>query len=420
MSYLLHYGMPRRSGRYPWGSGERPYQSSVRKVKSAAKTRNKVESIVGSLSKDEKLKLGMDPKDPQYLTIEEGEHVIHRTLKEIGDVPVAFFDLLDDGDSINLAFATRSGKEYRGKGYGTEVAKEAMKWLDKHPEARKDRDVVWGVKTDNKASIAVAEKLGFKIDEDSYNDGWVNYVKKGPVNKNKFNKEIKNINNNLNNKINNFKKEKLDIDAVKQRGNLTDAEASKASKLGNDVFDKASKAEPDITRDVVSVANKTGVKMYGLENRLKQPTSLSAKIGSDAKEKGIGFEQAAGNIKDSIRYTYVSPDSNFTKNYNQIKTELSKLGYEESTCKNYFQQYKDGKVKHKSVQSVFQDQNNNRFEVQFQTPGSQAAKELKLPIYNERRLAGNSPQRNDELEAEMDKLASFVNDPPDVYKIKGH
>ena len=23
---LMHYGMPRRSGRYPWGSGEDPYQ----------------------------------------------------------------------------------------------------------------------------------------------------------------------------------------------------------------------------------------------------------------------------------------------------------------------------------------------------------------------------------------------------------
>ena len=25
---LLHYGMPRRSGRYPWGSGKDPYQHS--------------------------------------------------------------------------------------------------------------------------------------------------------------------------------------------------------------------------------------------------------------------------------------------------------------------------------------------------------------------------------------------------------
>ena len=24
--YIVHYGMPRRSGRYPWGSGEDPYQ----------------------------------------------------------------------------------------------------------------------------------------------------------------------------------------------------------------------------------------------------------------------------------------------------------------------------------------------------------------------------------------------------------
>lgn len=25
---LMHYGMPRRSGRYPYGSGENPYQHS--------------------------------------------------------------------------------------------------------------------------------------------------------------------------------------------------------------------------------------------------------------------------------------------------------------------------------------------------------------------------------------------------------
>ena len=25
---LMHYGMPRRSGRYPWGSGKDPYQWS--------------------------------------------------------------------------------------------------------------------------------------------------------------------------------------------------------------------------------------------------------------------------------------------------------------------------------------------------------------------------------------------------------
>lgn len=29
-NYLVHYGTPRHSGRYPWGSGKEPYQSLVR------------------------------------------------------------------------------------------------------------------------------------------------------------------------------------------------------------------------------------------------------------------------------------------------------------------------------------------------------------------------------------------------------
>lgn len=28
-NFLEHYGMPRRSGRYPWGSGDNPYQRSI-------------------------------------------------------------------------------------------------------------------------------------------------------------------------------------------------------------------------------------------------------------------------------------------------------------------------------------------------------------------------------------------------------
>ena len=27
--FVAHYGMPRRSGRYPWGSGDDPYQHNL-------------------------------------------------------------------------------------------------------------------------------------------------------------------------------------------------------------------------------------------------------------------------------------------------------------------------------------------------------------------------------------------------------
>jgi len=34
---LMHYGIPRRSGRYPYGSGERPFQGEDKEAIRAAK-----------------------------------------------------------------------------------------------------------------------------------------------------------------------------------------------------------------------------------------------------------------------------------------------------------------------------------------------------------------------------------------------
>lgn len=42
---LYHYGMPRRSGRYPWGSGERPYQSRTIAGHIAEKVKNAYDKI---------------------------------------------------------------------------------------------------------------------------------------------------------------------------------------------------------------------------------------------------------------------------------------------------------------------------------------------------------------------------------------
>ena len=50
---LLHIGMPRRSGRYPWGSGENPYQHNadflkqVREMKAAGKTEQEIAESMG-------------------------------------------------------------------------------------------------------------------------------------------------------------------------------------------------------------------------------------------------------------------------------------------------------------------------------------------------------------------------------------
>lgn len=242
----------------------------------------------------------------------------------------------------------------------------------------------------------------------------------GRKRRNEFSDTEKSVINKLSNSYSKFVKKPIDISEIKSRGNVNSEDAYVCARLANKIFDRSSKIEPKITNDVISAVNNSGCKMYGLEYRLKQPTSMAGKIASYAKEKNISYKEAANDIKDSIRYTSVSNTKDFVKNYTAIKADLEKKGYSEIKCKNYFDSFKQGKVMHKAVQSTFRDKNGNVFELQFQTPSSQAAKELKLPLYEERRKVGINDIRAKELESGMLYLANRVKDPKDIDLILSH
>ena len=174
---LCHHGV---SGQ-KWGvRNGPPYPLKyTQRARNAAKTKEYVDNIINSMSKDDRDKVlaGSD----SYLNYEEGSHVAKRVLKKIGDIPISFFDLLeDDTDTLMVALGTRSGAEYRGKGYGSKAAEQALKWLESNNEKYGYKNVIWGVRVDNIGSIKIALKNGFELDKDSYSeDGqWVNYVKK--------------------------------------------------------------------------------------------------------------------------------------------------------------------------------------------------------------------------------------------------
>ena len=138
-----------------------------------------VNRIINSLNADDRDKVlaGED----KYLSLKDGQSVLHRSLVKSGLKNVSFFDVLDDGKDVQLALATDNA--YRGKGYGSKAAKDAMDWIDRNKENLKadgKKNVVYGVRTDNDASIAIAKKNGFKLDKNSYSKDkrWVNYVKK--------------------------------------------------------------------------------------------------------------------------------------------------------------------------------------------------------------------------------------------------
>lgn len=171
------------------------------------------------------------------------------------------------------------------------------------------------------------------------------------------------------------------------------------------IYEKAKQKEPKITNDLQNIANNTDSRLYGLENRLKTKESIYRK-------------QSQKEINDAVRYTFIFDNNNFVDKYFKVKNELKKKGYEEIKCKNYFQLYRENKVKHKAVQSNFKDSDGYVFEIQFQTKQSQNAKNKKIPIYEERRQVGISKDRASYLEREMVRLAEEVPYPKNIELIK--
>jgi hypothetical protein len=170
LNYLAHHGIKGQKlgvRRYQNSDGSlteegRKHRMYRDRVIRAGKTKAAVEDIVSSLSADDKRKLGMDPDEKEYLTYEQGAQVVKRVLKYSGKTPVAFFDILDDGDNANTVVATRSGEQYRGRGYAKQCATEGMKWWENNKQRFEFDKLYWGVRTDNPASIKIAKDLGFK------------------------------------------------------------------------------------------------------------------------------------------------------------------------------------------------------------------------------------------------------------------
>ena len=77
-NYLEHYGIPRRSGRYPWGSGSRPFQGDSPAAKSNGKTKTSGKSGKTGLFKKGKTKTESSEEDLSKISSEELQKKINR------------------------------------------------------------------------------------------------------------------------------------------------------------------------------------------------------------------------------------------------------------------------------------------------------------------------------------------------------
>ena len=139
-------------------------------------TKPYVDEIISTMGADDLDKLGMNSSG-EYLNYEDCGFIVKRVLLFDNNIPVCFFDILDDDVQYNIAIGTRSDIKYRNKGYASNAAQQGMMFFNKYKKLF-NKKVIWGVRTDNVASIKIAESLGFIKDNTSYSDDnrWINYV----------------------------------------------------------------------------------------------------------------------------------------------------------------------------------------------------------------------------------------------------
>jgi Acetyltransferases, including N-acetylases of ribosomal proteins len=76
-------------------------------------------------------------------------------------------------EQTQVDIMTRSGDDYRGKGYASKTVETGMKWIENNTQIK---DVFWDVRKDNIGSIKIAKKNGFEYVGDA-NKNWSTYKK---------------------------------------------------------------------------------------------------------------------------------------------------------------------------------------------------------------------------------------------------
>ena len=189
----------------------------------------------------------------------------------------------------------------------------------------------------------------------------------------------------------------------------------KAQYKGLGYYDKAIAAEPKITELVKRNAKQSGMKLVGLEHRIKEKESYLRKIATEYKP-GYHYE-----VKDIVRYTMVDNPKKLTK-----KT-LKSIETFESDGKQVYQvknTWLNESNPYNGINAYIQDENGNKFEVLYHTQESFELKNGKLhELYEKQRVMGidaNKTPEYLELQDKMFDLSSTLTVPADIEEVKSH
>lgn len=164
----------------------------------------------------------------------------------------------------------------------------------------------------------------------------------------------------------------------------------------------------EVTAAVEHAAAQAGVRLVGLDRRIKAIESLHRKLTDLlTQDPALSVEEAAGQVYDVLRFTVVAEADRYTAVHDDVLSVLQAEGAEVVAETNRWPG-----PGYRGINARLRIGGSRRFEVQFHTRESYAAAKATRGMYEEYRLRSTRPARRGELAAEISAVFATVPIPP--------
>ena len=177
------------------------------------------------------------------------------------------------------------------------------------------------------------------------------------------------------------------VDEMPKPGQYEDDAVEKAIEL----HEKVKKVEPELTDNLIDMAQEHGGQMEGLEYRFKATKGNAKKITNISLDRGISVEEAQTQVCDAVRYTMTFGEDDYVDGVNNALDKLRDMGHEVEV-KNYWDEG-DG---YQGINVVIKHPDGFLYELQFHTPESFKVKQAAHDAYDEYQA-----QRDDAVRLEL-------------------
>jgi hypothetical protein len=164
--------------------------------------------------------------------------------------------------------------------------------------------------------------------------------------------------------------------------------------------------------------NTCGGTLVGLEHSLKGAGRIKEKLWdkTDARA-GLSMGDAAGQIKDAVRYTFQFEADVYVRGYAETRERLESAGCRMTYGRNGWL----GNPEYRGVNTRWVTSDGGRFELQFHTPESLDAKENRTHrAYERLRSPSTSWAEEEDLRAYQHYVSAAVPRPVDIENFRDH